>query len=169
MENKLKCWKLIIYVDKQKVQNKNIFIIYKLFKLFCNCLSIKGFHLCYEIKNSNNDRILLNFNVFLFNWNDQKKIKIINNLSWNFISFSGFFLTSAAHGPFKAWAHGFNQTNHGVSTYPSARANAFSIRCTKDWRAAFNRNHNKWLWPWSVIMEKYLENNKKMSIFRQKI
>jgi uncharacterized protein (TIGR02145 family) len=45
---------------------------------------------------------------------------------------SAFYWSSTAHGPYKAWAHSLNSTNHGMSYYPSSRANAFSVRCVQD-------------------------------------
>jgi uncharacterized protein (TIGR02145 family) len=54
------------------------------------------------------------------------------NRSWNFNNFATLFWTSNAHSPYKAWAHGMNSFNPSVSLYPSARANAFSVRCLKD-------------------------------------
>jgi uncharacterized protein (TIGR02145 family) len=55
-----------------------------------------------------------------------------NNRTWNFKGFSGFFWSSTQDGALKGWAHGINAINHGVSSYPSYRSNAFSIRCIKD-------------------------------------
>jgi uncharacterized protein (TIGR02145 family) len=55
-----------------------------------------------------------------------------NNREWNFKGFSGFFWSSTQDGALKGWAHGINTINHGVSSYPSYRSNAFSIRCIKN-------------------------------------
>ena len=55
-----------------------------------------------------------------------------NFQDWSFKDVSTFFWSSTSHGLYKAWAHGINTVNHGVSTYPSLRSNAFSIRCLKD-------------------------------------
>lgn len=54
------------------------------------------------------------------------------NRSWNFSSFASLFWTSISDGPYKAIAHGMNSFNPSVSTYPSSRSNAFSVRCVKD-------------------------------------
>jgi uncharacterized protein (TIGR02145 family) len=54
------------------------------------------------------------------------------NASWNFSNFATLFWSSTSHGPYKAWAHGMNQNNPSVSNYPSARNNAFPVRCIKD-------------------------------------
>ena len=54
------------------------------------------------------------------------------NRSRSFNGFSGFFWSSTMAGPAKAWAHGVNTVNHGVSSYPAYRPNAFSLRCIKD-------------------------------------
>jgi uncharacterized protein (TIGR02145 family) len=54
------------------------------------------------------------------------------NKSWNHGNFATMFWSSTSHGPFKAWAHGMNTPDDGVSTYPGFRANAFSIRCIQD-------------------------------------
>jgi uncharacterized protein (TIGR02145 family) len=53
------------------------------------------------------------------------------NKKWD-LDESAFFWSSTAQGPFKAWAHSLNSINHGVSYYPSSRANALSVRCLKD-------------------------------------
>jgi uncharacterized protein (TIGR02145 family) len=51
---------------------------------------------------------------------------------------STLFWTSTARGPEKAWAHGLNTVvteptfTPSVSSYPSIRINAFSVRCVKD-------------------------------------
>ncbi len=54
------------------------------------------------------------------------------NVSWNFNNFATLLWTSTSHGPYKAWAHGMNEYNPSVSFYPSARSNAFPVRCIKD-------------------------------------
>jgi uncharacterized protein (TIGR02145 family) len=54
------------------------------------------------------------------------------NRSWVFENIGGFFWSSTSQGPQKAWAHGLNANNHGVSFYPSSRANAYNVRCLKD-------------------------------------
>lgn len=54
------------------------------------------------------------------------------NRSSDFHGFATFLWTSTPHGGMKAWAHGMNSFNYGVSFYPSFRANAFSVRCTRD-------------------------------------
>ena len=54
------------------------------------------------------------------------------NRQWDFNNFATFFWSSTPYGPYKAWAHGLNDFNPSVSFYPSSRANAFSIRCSKD-------------------------------------
>jgi uncharacterized protein (TIGR02145 family) len=56
------------------------------------------------------------------------------NSSWDFNGFATHFWTSTPLGSIKAWAHSMNNMpdDHSVSTYPSSRANAFSVRCLKD-------------------------------------
>jgi uncharacterized protein (TIGR02145 family) len=54
------------------------------------------------------------------------------NVNWSFGNFATFFWSSVAHGQFKAWAHGMNDSNPSVSFYPSSRSNAFPVRCLKD-------------------------------------
>ncbi|HNW77236.1 MAG TPA: hypothetical protein PKJ28_10165, partial [Bacteroidales bacterium] len=54
------------------------------------------------------------------------------NRSSDFHGFATFLWTSTPHGGMKAWAHGMNNFNYGVSFYPSFRANAFSVRCSRD-------------------------------------
>jgi uncharacterized protein (TIGR02145 family) len=54
------------------------------------------------------------------------------NRSWAFNDLGGFFWSSTTQGSMKAWAHGLNKNNHGVSFYPSSRSNAYSVRCLKD-------------------------------------
>ncbi len=55
-----------------------------------------------------------------------------DNTNWNFSNFATFFWTSDLLGPYKARAHGMNNIDISVSTYPSNRSNAFSVRCVKD-------------------------------------
>ncbi|HSN50272.1 MAG TPA: FISUMP domain-containing protein, partial [Bacteroidales bacterium] len=54
------------------------------------------------------------------------------NTGFNYAGFATFFWTSTAYGSYKAWAHGMNETDPSASTYPSSRANAFSVRCVRD-------------------------------------
>jgi uncharacterized protein (TIGR02145 family) len=54
------------------------------------------------------------------------------NRNYYFSNFAGFYWSSDSHGPFKAWAHAMNTPNPSVSFYPSARTNAFLVRCLKD-------------------------------------
>jgi uncharacterized protein (TIGR02145 family) len=54
------------------------------------------------------------------------------NRSWSFSNFATLFWTSVSIGETKAWARGMNSYNPSVSNYPSARSNAFSVRCIKD-------------------------------------
>jgi uncharacterized protein (TIGR02145 family) len=54
------------------------------------------------------------------------------NRSLNFKGFSTFFWTSTSVSNTQAWAHGMNDLDPSVSTYPSRRANAFSIRCVQN-------------------------------------
>ncbi len=54
------------------------------------------------------------------------------NRGWNFQGFATFFWSSTLVGTAKAWAHGMNDVDPSVSSYPSSRANAFSVRCLKD-------------------------------------
>jgi uncharacterized protein (TIGR02145 family) len=54
------------------------------------------------------------------------------NMDWDFNNFAAMFWSSTAHGPDKAWAHGMNTFNPSVSYYPSAKTNAFNVRCIKD-------------------------------------
>jgi uncharacterized protein (TIGR02145 family) len=54
------------------------------------------------------------------------------NKSWSFFNFATMFWSCNSDGPFKAWAHGLNFYNPSVSSYPSSRSNAFSVRCLKD-------------------------------------
>jgi uncharacterized protein (TIGR02145 family) len=54
------------------------------------------------------------------------------NKGWDLKGYATFFWSSTPLGPTKAWAHGLNDTDMSVSIYPSARVNAFSVRCLKD-------------------------------------
>jgi len=54
------------------------------------------------------------------------------NVISDFSNFATLFWSSTAHGPYKAWAHGMNIEDPSVSFYPSARNNAFPVRCLKD-------------------------------------
>jgi uncharacterized protein (TIGR02145 family) len=54
------------------------------------------------------------------------------NWQWDYAGFATFYWSSDPHGPYRAWAHGMNDPDPSVSTYPSLRANAFSVRCIKD-------------------------------------
>jgi uncharacterized protein (TIGR02145 family) len=54
------------------------------------------------------------------------------NRQWDYTGFAAFFWSSEAHGPYRAWAHGMNDPDPSVSTYPSLRSNAFSVRCLHD-------------------------------------
>jgi uncharacterized protein (TIGR02145 family) len=54
------------------------------------------------------------------------------NRVWDFEGFATLIWSSTSHGPFKAWAHGMNDYDHGVSFYPAYRLNAFSVRCLRD-------------------------------------
>jgi uncharacterized protein (TIGR02145 family) len=54
------------------------------------------------------------------------------NLQWDYSGFATFFWSSTPHGPYKAWAHGMNDPDASVSSYPSVRTNAFAVRCIKD-------------------------------------
>jgi len=65
------------------------------------------------------------FNAFLYGVN-------FKNSSSSFNGFATLFWSSTSSGPYKAWAHGMNTSNPSVSYYPSARSNAFSVRCLKD-------------------------------------
>jgi uncharacterized protein (TIGR02145 family) len=55
-----------------------------------------------------------------------------NNISWNFDGFATILWSSTLRSGTKAWAHGMNTYNPSVSFYPSARTNAFGVRCLKD-------------------------------------
>jgi len=54
------------------------------------------------------------------------------NLQWDFQNFAAFFWSSTSNGTLKAWSHGMNDYDYSVSSYPSLRSNAFSVRCLKD-------------------------------------
>jgi len=54
------------------------------------------------------------------------------NRQWSFGDFATFFWSSAPYGPNKAWAHGMNDYNPSISSYPAARSNAFPVRCLRD-------------------------------------
>ncbi len=57
------------------------------------------------------------------------------NNTWAFTSgnlTATMFWTSATSGPYHAIARGLNNYNYSVSLYPSSRANAFPVRCVKD-------------------------------------
>jgi len=55
-----------------------------------------------------------------------------HTVQWDYAGFAVFFWSSTAHGPYKAWAHGLNETDPSVSAYPASRSNAFSVRCVRD-------------------------------------
>jgi uncharacterized protein (TIGR02145 family) len=65
------------------------------------------------------------FNALLSGVRDIKK-------GWDLQGFATFFWSSTPSGRIKAWAHGMNEVDPSVSSYPSSRANAFSVRCLKD-------------------------------------
>ncbi len=57
------------------------------------------------------------------------------NYRWAFfdgIYAGAMYWTSTPSGSDRAVARGLNETNHSVSLYPAARANAFGVRCVKD-------------------------------------
>jgi len=54
------------------------------------------------------------------------------NTDWYLEDSATLFWSSTSQGPWKAWAHGLNETNYSVSYYPSFRSNAFSVRCLQD-------------------------------------
>jgi uncharacterized protein (TIGR02145 family) len=54
------------------------------------------------------------------------------NRIWTKVNFATMFWSSSAHSQFKAWAHGMNTPDDGVSSYPGFRANGFSVRCVQD-------------------------------------
>jgi uncharacterized protein (TIGR02145 family) len=53
------------------------------------------------------------------------------NRGFNHHNFATMFWTSTSHGPYKAWAHGMNDPDDGVSSYPGFRNNAFHVRCVR--------------------------------------
>jgi uncharacterized protein (TIGR02145 family) len=54
------------------------------------------------------------------------------NQEYIYGGFATFFWTSTPHSDIKAWSHGFNDPDPGVSTYPSSVQNAFYVRCIRD-------------------------------------
>jgi uncharacterized protein (TIGR02145 family) len=52
--------------------------------------------------------------------------------SWDFQGFATFFWSSTLRSSTQVWAHGMNDPDPSVSIYPASKANAFSVRCTKD-------------------------------------
>jgi uncharacterized protein (TIGR02145 family) len=54
------------------------------------------------------------------------------NTGWDFQGFATFFWSSTTRSDSKAWAHGMNDPDPSVSSYPSSRVNAYSVRCLKD-------------------------------------
>jgi uncharacterized protein (TIGR02145 family) len=54
------------------------------------------------------------------------------NREYDFEDFATLLWTSKGYTAYKAWAHGMNDYNHGVSWYPAARSNAFGVRCIRD-------------------------------------
>jgi uncharacterized protein (TIGR02145 family) len=54
------------------------------------------------------------------------------NRGWDFQGFATFFWSTTPLGSTKAYAHGMNEIDPGVSIYPASRVNAFSVRCLKD-------------------------------------
>jgi len=52
--------------------------------------------------------------------------------SWDLNGFAGFYWSSTAYGLGKAWAHGMNEVDPSVSSYPALKTNAFSVRCLHD-------------------------------------
>jgi uncharacterized protein (TIGR02145 family) len=54
------------------------------------------------------------------------------NRTWAHMGFATMMWSSTPLGQFKAWAHGMNTSDDGVSTYPGFRENAFSVRCVQD-------------------------------------
>ena len=53
-------------------------------------------------------------------------------VEWNWQDITTFYWSSTPHTATKAWSHGMNDYDPGVSAYPALRSNAFSIRCLKD-------------------------------------
>ncbi|MCX6245333.1 MAG: hypothetical protein NTU98_11590 [Bacteroidetes bacterium] len=54
------------------------------------------------------------------------------NVQWDYAGFASFFWSSTPRGNTKAWAHGMNDFDPSVASYPSSRVNAFQVRCIKD-------------------------------------
>lgn len=54
------------------------------------------------------------------------------NSSWSFNGFATLFWSSTPWNTTKGISHGINLYDYSVSLYPSIRANAFPVRCTKD-------------------------------------
>jgi uncharacterized protein (TIGR02145 family) len=54
------------------------------------------------------------------------------NVAWDFNNFAVFYWSSTSQDSNKAWAHGMNSVNPGVSFYPGLKDNAFYVRCIKD-------------------------------------
>jgi len=65
------------------------------------------------------------FNALLSGVRDIKK-------GWDLQGFATFFWSSTPSGSTKAWAHGMNEVDPSVSSYPALRVNAFPVRCLKD-------------------------------------
>jgi uncharacterized protein (TIGR02145 family) len=55
-----------------------------------------------------------------------------SNKSWNYVGFGVFYWSSTSTSASKAWAHGLNDPDPSVSSYPSSTGNAFAVRCVKD-------------------------------------
>ena len=53
-------------------------------------------------------------------------------VEWNWQDFATFYWTSTPYTLTKAWSHGMNDYDPGISAYPALRSNAFSVRCIKD-------------------------------------
>jgi uncharacterized protein (TIGR02145 family) len=53
------------------------------------------------------------------------------NKTWNHGGFATMMWSSTSYGASKAWAHGMNTPDAGVSTYPGFRSNAFAVRCIR--------------------------------------
>jgi uncharacterized protein (TIGR02145 family) len=51
---------------------------------------------------------------------------------FSFEDFGTFFWSSTLFDATKAISHGLNSYNYSVSFYPSARGNAFAVRCLRD-------------------------------------
>ena len=54
------------------------------------------------------------------------------NSSWSFNGFATLFWSSTPWNATKGISHGLNVFDYSVSMYPSSRANAFPVRCTRD-------------------------------------